>query len=87
VADLARHGAMWRVLLALAEGGAGGEGLDVDALVARAWPGERILRDAAANRLYVALSGLRARGLKAWIVRRDDRYAFDPALRVRVAPG
>ncbi len=87
VADLARHGAMWRVLLALAEGGADGGGLDVDALVARAWPGERILRDAAANRLYVALSGLRARGLKAWIVRRDDRYAFDPALRVRVAPG
>ena len=87
--DLGRHGAMWRILVALAGRSAAGEraGLKADALVAAAWPGERILPDAATNRLYVALSGLRARGLRAWILRRDDGYLLDPALRVRVDEG
>ncbi len=87
--DLGRHGAMWRILVALATRSAAGEraGLDAAALVALAWPGERILPDAATNRLYVALSGLRARGLRAWIVRRDNGYLLDPALRVRIEEG
>lgn len=87
--DLGRHGAMWRILVALAARSAAGEraGLEARALVEAAWPGERILPDAATNRLYVALSGLRARGLRAWIVRRDDGYLLDPALRVRLDGG
>lgn len=84
--DLTKHGPMRRILLALAERSAAGDatGLKTDALVAVAWPGERILHDAATNRLYVALSGLRARGLRAWLVRRDDGYLLDPALRVTI---
>lgn len=84
--DLGKHGPMRRILYALAERSAAGDatGLKADALVAVAWPGERILHDAATNRLYVALSGLRTRGLRAWLVRRDDGYLLDPALRVKI---
>ena len=39
----------------------------------------------AANRVHVALTELRRRGLRAWLQRRDARYLLDPALRVEVS--
>ncbi len=53
------------------------EALDVRALVACGWPGERIDPSAAKNRVHVALSTLRALGLGAALVRRDGGYALD----------
>ncbi|MEM9074756.1 MAG: tetratricopeptide repeat protein [Myxococcota bacterium] len=46
------------------------------------WPGERIRRDAAKNRIHVTLSKLRGRGLKKWIQRTDEGYRLDPSLPV-----
>ena len=44
--------------------------------------GERIRKDAAKNRVHVALSRLRGRGLKAFIQRIDERYLLAPELSV-----
>jgi hypothetical protein len=53
-----------RLLVALAgDRGVDGPGLDVEAMFAAGWPGERARRDAAANRVRVAVTALRQRGL------------------------
>ncbi|MEM9862779.1 MAG: NACHT domain-containing protein [Myxococcota bacterium] len=59
------------------------EGLDIKALQEHVWPGERIDAEAAKNRIYVALSHLRKRGLKPYIVRTGTQYALEAELRVR----
>lgn len=51
-------------------------------LVAIGWPGETILRKAAKNRLHVALSGLRKRGLRSVLLRSGEGYAFVSDLEV-----
>ncbi|MEM9074985.1 MAG: tetratricopeptide repeat protein, partial [Myxococcota bacterium] len=62
------------------------EGLDIKALQENVWPGERIDLEAAKNRIYVALSHLRKRGLKQYIVRTGNAYALREDLRVRRVP-
>lgn len=47
-------------------------------LQAAAWPGERIRKDAATNRIHVALSKLRQKGLKEFLKRDEDGYRLDP---------
>jgi len=32
--------------------------------------------------VHVALTELRRRGLRAWLLRKQDRYLIDPALRI-----
>src|SRR5512140_2772821 len=59
-----------------------GRGLCLAELREAGWPGERMLPDAAANRIYVAMTQLRKLGLKAWLKRSEEGYFLDPALPV-----
>lgn len=63
------------------------EGLTLDALREAGWPGERLIEESAANRVHVALTELRRRGLKRWIVRHESRYLLDPELRIDLSDG
>jgi predicted ATPase len=86
--DLTRHGTLRRVLDALvrAHREAPDHPLDVAALFAASWPGERVAQRAARNRVYVALSKLRKLGLSGVISSRDDGYLIAAAVRVERAP-
>lgn len=77
--DLRRDTPARRILESLVENRGG---MALPDLQAAAWPGERIRKDAAKNRVHVALSRLRSRGLKAWIQRVDERYLLSPELAV-----
>lgn len=52
--------------------------LTVDALLAGGWPGEAVLPEAGASRVYVAISTLRRMGLRDLLQRVDDGYLIDP---------
>jgi hypothetical protein len=68
------------VRLALARVQHPGEPVAADALIAAAWPGERILPAAARNRLHVALATLRAMGLRAALRSCAEGYLLDPGV-------
>ncbi|MBL8715753.1 MAG: tetratricopeptide repeat protein [Myxococcales bacterium] len=72
--SLARHPSLWRMVEALVSARGGAAALDVDALFAAGWPGERIGRRAARNRVHVGLSTLRKLGLSGVLVNDDDGY-------------
>ena len=55
-----------------------GTGLTLDALFAAGWPGERAVRKAAANRVYVTLTRLKNMGLRGLILSGDDGFLLDP---------
>jgi hypothetical protein len=59
-----------------------GRGLSLAELQEAGWPGERILPQAASNRIYVAMNQLRKLGLKDWLRRSGEGYYLDPALPV-----
>lgn len=63
--DLSRRSVLARMLVVLVRNRIDhpGTSLDVTSLCAACWPGERIMPGAAANRVYVAISGLRRAGL------------------------
>ncbi len=84
----ARH-VLARLLLALARARRErpGEALSPDALIAEGWPGQRILHDAAANRLRGILFRLRELGLRHVLRTREDGYLLDPAVEVRLVEG
>ena len=69
-----------RALLA-ARGSGLESGVPVQDLVARLWPGERLLVEAAAARVYTAVRWLRRAGLAASIVTRGDGYALAAHVR------
>lgn len=78
----------WRILLALVaalEGGGDGV-LTADQLVEAGWPGERPTPKSARNRLHVALSNLRKRGLREVLLRHPTGYALSRVLTVIRAP-
>jgi tetratricopeptide (TPR) repeat protein len=58
---------------------------DADALIATAWPEERLLPDAATHRLRVALSTLRRRGLGDVIQTTGEGYRLDPKQALALA--
>ncbi len=60
---------------------AGRAGLSVDELLAVGWPGEKMARSSALNRLYVALATLRSLGLRDVIVRGPDGYVLVAEIR------
>ncbi len=74
--DLSRRTVLGRmaVVLGRARIETPGRLLDVGELTAACWPGERIVRAAAANRVYVAISGLRRAGLAGDLERSTDGY-------------
>ena len=86
--SLARRQAPRRLLDALVRAHAadGERRLDVDALFAIGWPGERAIPKAAAGRVYTAMSTLRRLGLDPYLERDDEGYRLTPTLRVASAP-
>ena len=59
-----------------------GEPIDARELFDRAWEGERVIAEAARNRLHVALSGLRKQGLREYLEAVGDGYRLARELRV-----
>ncbi|MFO0660581.1 MAG: tetratricopeptide repeat protein, partial [Polyangiaceae bacterium] len=77
--SLSRRGALRKLLLALAEQWAAspGVGLSAQTLFEHGWPGERVLPQAAVNRVYSGIKTLRSLGLGALLQRQDDGYVID----------
>ncbi|MBS2019709.1 MAG: AAA family ATPase [Deltaproteobacteria bacterium] len=82
--DLGRRGSLRRILAALVDQrlAAPGQGLGVSTLVEKGWPGERVLVEAAATRVRVAVATLRRLGLRSTLVTRDDGYLLDPSVTI-----
>lgn len=84
--DLSRRGAPRRILEVLVkEHGGRGRALGVAALAEAGWPGERILVEARATRVRVAIATLRKLGLRDVLLTRDDGYLIDPDVAIRVS--
>ncbi|NUO54837.1 MAG: hypothetical protein HOV80_38850, partial [Polyangiaceae bacterium] len=62
-----------------------GSSVSVEQLLAAGWPGERVLPDAGAHRVRVALSTLRKLGLKSVLVTTPTGYVLDPSQKVVTA--
>ena len=79
--DISRFRMLPRLLEALVEARLTrpGEGLSVVDLFAAGWPGQRAMPQAAANRVYVALSKLRSLGLEGLLLRDESGWMLDPA--------
>ena len=80
--DLRKRGAMRRILAALVEQHrqAPGTAIDPLALVACAWPDERLSATSASTRLRVAISALRKLGLREVLHTRHEGYLLAPGL-------
>lgn len=81
--DCSKRPVLWRLLLALALGPRGTARSLAD-LVEAGWPGERMSRAAARNRLHVSLNRLRAMGLAPILLTTGDGYVLDPAVVVQL---
>jgi predicted ATPase len=83
--SLARRGPLSALLVTLARQRA--EQPDValgrETLIAAAWPGERMIKQAGINRLRVAIATLRRLGLRDAIVTRPEGYLLDPGVPLR----
>jgi hypothetical protein len=76
--------ALKRILMRLAEEWSSSPGgrVDADSLFETGWPGEQPFREAAMNRLHVAIATLRKMGLRDALQRDAGGYRIDPAVRV-----
>jgi len=85
--DMRKRSAIRRMLVGLVEQQlvAPGIGLSQQEIFAIGWPGERILPEAAATRVYTAVRTLRSLGLGAVLLRNGDGYLLDPQLRINRA--
>jgi hypothetical protein len=83
--DLSRRPTLFRLLSALVDQHATSPGrpLDRASLIGRTWPGERILHDAAATRLRVAVAHLRRLGLRDVLDTHEDGYRLAPNVVLR----
>lgn len=84
--ELGRRKTLARLLAALVDcrRSSPGDALGVDGLLARAWPQEKLLRRAGANRVYVAVTTLRKMGLRDLIARTESGYLLDPDVPLRI---
>lgn len=80
--DLSRRAALRRILVALVAHHATATSLSTADALAAGWPGERMRAESGTARVYMAIRRLRALGLDAVLLTRDDGYALDPALRI-----
>lgn len=62
-----------------------GKPLTLPDLLEAGWPGEKVLPEAGANRVYVALATLRKMGLKDVLRSTDSGYFLDPAVPMQLA--
>lgn len=74
----------WRIVLALVRAREADDGaaLSRDVLIDAGWPGERMSDKSARNRLHVALSNLRKKGLREVLLRHHDGYALGQRVRI-----
>lgn len=79
------NGPLRRLVLCLAQQRRASPGLSlsIDTLLEAGWPGERPIREAGLNRVYVALSKLRKLGLRTALQRADAGYRIDPRVRIQ----
>lgn len=84
--DLSRRPVLRRLFVRLVEERrrAPGRPVMLDVLVACAWPGEKLLPDAARNRAHVALNTLRELGLREILERVEGGYRLDPHVPLEV---
>ncbi len=77
---LTRHGALKRVLWALALRHRDRPGVPhaLAELVEAGWPGEKMKHEAASLRVYTTIRRLRKLGLESVLLTRDDGYLLDP---------
>ena len=87
--DLGNRHVLRRLLLRLVEHhrAAPGAGLTLDELRVAGWPDERVTAVAALNRVHVALTELRRRGLRSCLQRAESRYLIDPSVRIELREG
>ena len=80
--ELSKKPTLWNVLevLAVAAREQPGVPITIDELVKALWPGENIMPDAIANRLYVLISSARKLGLRDSLAKDQNGYRLDPAL-------
>jgi hypothetical protein len=85
--DLSRRAVLRRVLTALADARqhAPGTPVPADQLLAAAWPGERVIADAGAHRVRVAIATLRKLGLRDVLQHDDGGYLLDAGVTIRRA--
>jgi hypothetical protein len=83
--DLGRRGALRLILVTLVERRLtrAGEASASEALLTAGWPGERVLAEAGATRVRVAVSTLRRLGLAGILLTREDGYLLDPRASIR----
>lgn len=83
--DIARRGAMRRLLLHLVERRAlaPGKGTPSTELFEAAWPGTRVNARSMGARVYVAIGTLRRLGLSDMLLRNESGYLLDPARPIR----
>jgi hypothetical protein len=86
--SLATRGPLRRVLLRLARAQREQprQRLEADALLEAGWPGERPIREAGLNRVYVAISTLRKMGLRDVLLRDEQGYRITDEIVVRDEP-
>ncbi|MEM7153337.1 MAG: FHA domain-containing protein [Myxococcota bacterium] len=84
--DLASRKVLARVLAKLiaAHEKRPGDRVTVKELLAAAWPDERLMPKAGANRVYVALTNLRKLGLRELVARGDGGYSISPDAPLRI---
>ncbi len=85
--DLGRMRLLAKLLLALARARVEmpGTSLDADALIAIGWSDEKMSRESAVNRLYVAINALRKSGLGKAIEHDSSGYRISLSLHVEIA--
>lgn len=83
--SLATRGPLRRVLLRLvrAHREQPGECLEADTLLEAGWPGERPIREAGLNRVYVAIATLRRMGLRDVLMRDEQGYRITDEIVIR----
>lgn len=75
--DMSRRSTSRAILDGLVDAAASGRGeVTVDELLAMGWPGEKMTRSSALNRLYVALATLRSMGLRDVLERGPRGYVL-----------
>lgn len=74
----ARSSALANIVWTLAGEAAAGRACDAERLIEAGWPGEQIMAEAAANRLYMAISTLRRRGLAQVLITVEGGYTLRP---------
>jgi hypothetical protein len=83
--DFGRRGPLRRVLVALARARLEGAALSPGQVLEAGWPGERMLPESGAARVYMAVRRLRELGLEGTLLTSDAGYFLAPHCRVELA--